>query len=329
MLPPLRTHSDHSALSTQYSALTLLALLLLLAVTLTPVCAVPVDLDQEITNSIGTKLILIPSGKFLMGSPKNEKDRNDNEQQHAVEITKPFYLGVHTVTIGQFRQFVDDAGYQTEAEKDGQGAWGYDPDKKAYETGKQYNWQHAGWKQTDDHPVVNVTWNDAVAFCDWLSKKEGKTYRLPTEAEWEYSCRAGTKTRFWCGDEEETLKPVANMADASLKEKWPAASGAVGAVVPWDDGYPFTAPVGKFNANAFGLCDMHGNVWQWCADWYDGDYYKDSPAQDPQGPDSGEFRVFRGGSFANVPRYCRSAYRDGFVPSRRNYDIGFRVVRVR
>ena len=118
----------------------------------------------------------------------------DSEEQHEVEITKPFHMGVYTVTVGQFRQFVKDAGYKTEAEKDGAGGWGYNAARKAFDSDQKYNWQNVGWEQTDDHPVVNVTWNDAVAFCDWMSKKEDKQYRLPTEAEWEYSCRAGTTT---------------------------------------------------------------------------------------------------------------------------------------
>ena len=173
--------------------------------------------------------------------------------------------------------------------------------------------------------MANVTWNDAVAFCDWLSKKEGKKYRLPTEAEWEYSCRAGTKTRFYSGDDDDSLKAVANIADASFKKKYPEGDWAAS----WDDGYPFTAPAGKFKPNAFGLYDMHGNVWQWCADWYGEDYYKKSPGQDPQGPDAGPFRVLRGGSFLNVAHGCRSAYRFRRAPWNRYCYYGFRVVGVR
>ena len=285
------------------------------------------DQPKEITNSIGMKLVLIPAGKFIMGSPKDEKDRIDDENQHAVEITKSFYLGVYTLTVGQFRQFVKDSGYQTEAENSGNGGWGYNAETKSFAWDKNCNWQNVGWDQRDDHPVVNVTWNDTVAFCDWLSKKEGKKYRLPTEAEWEYACRAGTATRFYSGDNEETLKGVANIADASLKQKWSDGSGSV----PWDDGYPFTAPVGKFKPNAFGLYDMHGNVWQWCGDWYDKDYYKDSPRQDPQGPQEGgasAVRVFRGGSFYRGPRLCRSANRRSFAASSRTCCLGFRVVLV-
>ena len=286
---------------------------------LTRLSAVPAP-DREITNSIGMKLMLIPAGKFLMGSPKDEKGRSDDENQYEVEITKPFYLGMYTVTVGHFRKFVKDAGYQTEAEKDGQGGGGYNAEITDLDFGKKYNWQNTGWEQTDDHPVVNVTWNDAMAFCEWLSKKEGKKYRLPTEAEWEYSCRAGTTTRFYSGDDEETLKGVANLADASFKQKYPKAA----LVVKWDDGYPFTAPVGKFKPNAFGLYDMHGNVWEWCQDWYGA--YPQGKVADPQGPKEGKAHVMRGGSFNYFDAgYVRAANRDREVPSNRNLDVGFRL----
>jgi formylglycine-generating enzyme required for sulfatase activity len=252
-------------------------------------------------TSVGLELVLIPKEKFMMGSPPNEEGRYDNEGEkpHEVEITQPFYLGKYTVTRGQFRQFVQATGYKTDAEK-GEKGWnyGYDAEKKSFEDNPKYNWLNPGFAQTDEHPVVLVSWNDAVAFCAWLEKKEGKKYRLPTEAEWEYSCRAGTTTRFYSGDADDSLKAVANIADASFKAKYPAATWAQG----WDDDYPFTAPVGKFQKNAFGLYDMHGNVWQWCQDWYGSDYYKNSPRQDPQGPGAGASRVVRGGSFRNAPR---------------------------
>ena len=132
--------------------------------------------------------------------------------------------------------------------------------------------------------MVNVSWNDAVAFCKWLSRKEGKTYRLPTEAEWEYACRAGTTTRYYSGDDPETLAKVANVADATAKAKFPDWKWTIKA----SDGYVFTAPVGQFKPNAFGLYDMHGNAWQWCADWYGKDYYGKSPVDDPKGPDTGD-----------------------------------------
>jgi formylglycine-generating enzyme required for sulfatase activity len=186
----------------------------------------------------------------------------------------------------------------------------------------EYTWKNVGWEQTDEHPVVNVTWNDAVAFCRWLSKKEGRTYRLPTEAEWEYACRAGTTTRFFSGDDENTLKDVANVADQSFKPIDPGATWA-----PWHDGYPFTAPVGRFKPNAFGLYDMQGNVWQWCSDWYSKDYYKNSPRQDPPGPDTPGARVVRGGSFGTYAARYRSAYRHFDGQGDRWPGLGFRVVR--
>jgi formylglycine-generating enzyme required for sulfatase activity/serine/threonine protein kinase len=293
---------------------------------------------KEVVNSIGMKLVLIPAGKFLMGSPADEEGRYDDEgPQHEVEVTRPSYLGRYEVTRGQFRRFVGDTAYRTDAERDGVGGGGFDAEKSAFcEPKAEYSWRDPGFVQTDEHPVVNVSWDDAQAFCDWLSRKEGKTYRLPTEAEWEYSCRANARTRFHGGDEDSSLRRVANIADLSLKAEWNYQDltnkhfqrllSEWFEIVTWDDGYPFTAPVGRFQPNGFGLYDMHGNVWEWCADWYDKDYFKDSPTRDPRGPSAGSFRVARGGSVLSVPRRCRAAIRGIYGPAYRNQIIGFRVV---
>ena len=168
-----------------------------------------------------------------------------------------------------------------------------EPRKKEFDFNEKYSWRNTGFEQTDEHPVVNVSWNDAVAFCKWLSKKEGKTYRLPTEAEWEYACRAGTTTRYYSGDDPETLAKVGNVADAALKAKFPDWKYTIKA----SDGYVFTAPVGKFKPNAFGLYDMHGNAWQWCADWYGEEYYCASRPQTTQPAQIPEITV----SFVAVP----------------------------
>jgi formylglycine-generating enzyme len=241
--------------------------------------------------------------------------------QHRVRITKPFYLGAHEVTVGQFRQFVNDSGYKTDADKDGKGGYGFDG--KAWERKPEYTWRNAGFPQTDEHPVVNVSWNDADAFCRWLSKKEGQTYRLPTEAEWEYACRAGTQTRYCNGDDPEGLAEAGNVADAAAKSKFSDWTWAISA----NDGYVFTAPVGQFQPNAWGMYDMHGNACEWCADWYDGKYYGNSRTDDPAGPSSGTSRVLRGGSWGNRPFNCRSAYRDWDSPDFRRFTTGFRVAR--
>ena len=279
--------------------------------------------EKQITNSIGMKLTLVPSGEFQMGSGESAEktvafckkndgldlpaDRfMDEHPQHRVRITKPFYLGTYHVTRGQYRQFVKGSGYKTDAAR-GDDAW-----------------QNAGFEQTDEHPVVNVSWNDAVAFCKWLSRKEDKTYRLPTESEWEYACRAGTTTRYSSGDDPETLAKVANVADAALKAKFPGWKGTIKA----SDGYAFTAPVGQFKPNAFGLYDMHGNAWQWCADWHGEDYYGKSPADDPKGPDSGDGHLLRGGSWDSGPNLTRSASRVRITPDDNRQNIaGFRVAR--
>jgi sulfatase modifying factor 1 len=298
------------------------------------------DDSRVITNSIGMKLVLIPAGEFQMGSRESAEELAKAYQSygappaaafqgeyplHRVRITKPFYLGVHEVTVGQFRQFVTATGYKTDAEKGTmrKGAFGWNPDKKKLELDETYSWRELGFEQTDDHPVVNVSWNDAVAFCEWLSRKEGKTYRLPTEAEWEYACRAGTATRYYHGDDPEGLAQVGNVADATAKETFPDWEFPIAA----RDGYAFTAPVGKFKPNAFGLYDMHGNALEWCADWYAADYYKASPSEDPKGPDSGTNRVLRGGSWSDSPVDSRSAFRNRDVPAYRIDDNGFRLAR--
>src|SRR5208282_1582993 len=136
--------------------------------------------------------------------------------QHRVRITRPFYVGTFHVTRGQFRKFIADTDYKTDSERGAagfKGAMGWDPDTKMLGSNERYSWRNTGFEQTDEHPVVNVSWNDAIAFCQWLSRKEGSTYRLPTEAEWEYACRAGTTTRYSSGDDPEMLAEVGNVAD--------------------------------------------------------------------------------------------------------------------
>ena len=221
-------------------------------------------------------LVHVLGGEFTMGSPGTESDRIDNETQHGVSITKPFYLGVTEVTQEQYQKVM-----------------GTNPS------------QFKG----PQNPVEKVSWADAVEFCGKLSampaeKTSGHVYRLPTEAEWEYACRSGTTTAYGFGDDASRL-------------------GDYG----WFDGNSDskTHPVGEKKPNAWGLYDMHGNVWEWCQDWY-GDYPSGS-ATDPTGATSGSFRVGRGGSWNNFARSCRSAYRNRSAPGDRYDGLGFRVLR--
>ncbi len=279
---------------------------------------------KTLTNLLGMKLILIPAGEFLMGSEASDKEAADDEKpKHKVRITRPFYLGSTEVTVGQFRRFAESERYRTEAERDKRGGFGWNEKEAKFSQGYNYNWRSPGFAQDDDHPVVNVTWNDSVAFCQWLGKQEGQTYRLPTEAEWEYSCRAGTTSRYWFGDEPEWLAVQGNVADGSAKKKFPDWM-----TINATDEFVFTAPVGRFRPNPFGLFDVHGNVGEWCSDLYQKDYYAHSPEADPLGPIEAMSRVTRGGSWGDHPRYlCRSAVRNGHAPSNRGSGMGFRVVR--
>jgi formylglycine-generating enzyme required for sulfatase activity len=314
--------------------------------------AIPVPVNEaehvEITNSIGMRLVLIPAGEFQMGAdedptatlnafPYAPRDWLVGETpRHRVRINKPFYMAAHETTLREFLVFYHEAKYKLEAERDGKPSWGYNSQFQFVESRSFRPWQ-PGWEQTQDHPVNYLTWNDATAFCKWLSQQEGKKYRLPTEAEWEYACRAGTTTRYHSGNDPEDLVRFGNIADQDMKAHSQDSSMAVfkdgkktSSSMPFPyvsrrDGYPFTAPFGKFGANAFGLYDMHGNVREWCQDWYAENYYATSPADDPQGPSSGGKRVVRGGGFNITPVSNRAAQRDAIQPSDRNFDIGFRV----
>jgi formylglycine-generating enzyme required for sulfatase activity len=284
------------------------------------------ELALNLGDKVTMKLVQIPAGAFLMGSLKTEKSGKDDEVPHYVTISKPFYMGITHVTVDQFAAFVKDGGYRTDAENDG---WAYGVEIKdgAAEVKKVNgcSWRDPNFDQKGDHPVVQVSWNDAQAFCDWLSKRSGTTVSLPTEAQWEYACRAGSTTTYPWSDSPDDGKGWANCADQSLMKKlWNAPTPS--AFFNWDDGFAFTSPVGCYKANAFGLYDMIGNAWQWCQDRY-GDY--DAGAvTDPKGADVGSSRVLRGGSWADGPAICRSACRDA---SDRNGPhgvgcIGFRVV---
>jgi formylglycine-generating enzyme required for sulfatase activity len=244
----------------------------------------------------------------MMGSSNLEELRFANELQHEVTISRAFYLGTYEVTVEQFRAFILATRYQTEADT----------------KGKKDAWKEVGWPRNDRHPVLMVSRNDCLAFCRWLSAKEGRLYRLPTEAEWEYACRAGTTTRFHSGDAVESLRLVANIDDLSVKQwdpNWPAK--------PWNDGYVNTAPVGQFKPNDFGIYDMHGNVYEWCSDYYDPKAYKGGPRVDPTGPASGREGVIRGGCWWGTgvkDPNPRSALRVSVETGYTSGTVGFRVV---
>ena len=295
-----------------------------------------------ISNSINMKLVEIPAGEFEMGA---EADIAETMQKfpncdrtwmtaelprHKVRITKPFFMGQFEVTLNQFLKFYHDAKYKVDAEIDGNPSWGFDVNGKVIESQRFRPWDPVAWKIEPNHPVIYVTWDDAVAFCDWLSAKEGHIYRLPTEAEWEYACRAGTDQEYSFGNDPEELVKFANSADASrLNFFYPDSTDRDlrSRFLSKNDKFIWTAPVGKFLPNAFGLYDMHGNAWEWCSDWYDSTYYEESPSDDPAGPSSGESHVLRGGGFYDAPFHLRCARRNYELPSGRDYGSSFRIVR--
>lgn len=246
---------------------------------------VPIGKTIELDGGIKMEFVLIPSGEFDMGSPSSEKDRDNCEGQvHKVKISRPFYMGIYEVTQAQWNAVMGTTISQ-QRDKDS-------PSRPLQGEGTNY-------------PMYYVSWEEAVEFCKKLNQREGKRYRLPTEAEWEYACRAGTQTRFYFGDDESSLDAYTWHVNNSDHE---------------------THPVGQKKANAFGLYDMYGNVWEWCSDWYDEDYCSNSPSVDPKGPNTGTARVLREGAWDHPSRYCRSAARGGLVTVWRDRANGFRVV---
>jgi len=297
---------------------------------------------------LGIEFVRLPPGEFAMGSqespealalayPGLEPNRlaalSDEAPVHTVRITQPFEMSRYEITVGQFRAFVEQSGHVPESIADGTGGYGYNPayDPNTSSRGDAfegrlpaYSWRQPGFRQGDDHPVVNVTWNDAVALARWLSTVEGRRYRLPTEAEWEYACRAGGRGRYHHGDDPAGLLATGNTFDADAAVNWPHwRNRALGG----HDGYAFTSPVGRFQPNAFGLYDMHGNVWEWVSDWYAADYYQSSPTADPTGPADGGVKVRRGGSWHTWPLYARCSFRNWNTPETRYTLVGIRLVR--
>lgn len=240
-----------------------------------------------------------PAGMFLMGSPKDEEGRENDETQHRVTLTKGFWIMETLVTFGMFKEFVTNSAYEP---KGAPYVW-----KEGIQCrpNSDYSWLNPGYKQNGNYPVTCIRWEAAVAFCDWLEDKTGLTMRLPTEAEWEYACRAGTTEPF-SGNVDEMA--------------WhPSNSG-----MP-----PHPHSVATKKPNPWGIYDMHGNVWEWCQDWYE--EFSNKSVTNPTGPKNGSSKVLRGGSWASsgIER-CRSASRLG----RYNHDrwkyssnyLGFRVV---
>lgn len=270
------------------------------------------------------EFVQVPKGTFLMGAPESDGSASDDEKpQHKVTFTKPLWVGKYAVTKGQFAAFVAATKHQTDAEKDGKGGRGYDG-KQQFVRDPRYDWRETGWEQTDRHPVVSVSWNDAMAYTGWASKESKKVVRLLTEAEYEYVNRAGTTTRHFAGDHMSSVKGYANLADYSAKKKWGCAVSE-----GHDDGEPFTAPVGKYKPNGFGLYDTTGNVWSWCANWYHEEAYaaRKNGVVDPK-PGSekeGTERVVRGGSWQNIAVLSRPADKNRFPADHHYCDLGFRI----
>jgi formylglycine-generating enzyme required for sulfatase activity len=274
------------------------------------------------TDPFAGTFVRIKGGSFDMGSNDGE---SDEKPVHRVTLGE-YYLSKHEVTVTQFKAFVDDTGHQTDAEKgDGSYAWtGSTWEKK---TGVDWRCDVEGKRRPAseyNHPVVHVSWNDAAAYAQWVSRKTGERYRLPTEAEWEYAAGNGSRhTKYSWGNSDPSGKRGGNVADETAKARFSTWTIFTG----YTDGYVFTAPVGAFDPNDFGLHDMTGNVWEWCADWYGSDYYGSSPAANPTGPTSGSARVLRGGSWYGDPAVCRVADRYGSAPDGRDDYVGFRLAR--
>ncbi|MBQ7110224.1 MAG: formylglycine-generating enzyme family protein [Thermoguttaceae bacterium] len=256
-----------------------------------------------------------------MGSPESEASREADEGPQRKITVNGFWTLETEVTVGMWRSFVKATDYKMKSKE----GFGYNAATNKFEYGTQFTWESPGFPQTDEHPVTQVDWNGAKAFCAWLAEESGLPIRLPSEAEWEYACRAGTKTAYSFGLDAEELTKYGNVADDSAKRGLPRSLTEYWSFVSSDDDYVFTAPVKQFKPNAWNLYDMHGNVLEWCEDCYAA-YDDTKNDQKPVFVTEGSNRVLRGGSWDDCAGYCRSAIRDSFNPANRGSSCGFRLV---
>jgi len=243
--------------------------------------------DRLKDGTEGPSMVWIPAGSFRMGDIQGGGYKNE-KPVHKVSITQRFAIGRYEVTFAEYDKFVEATG----REKPNDRGWG-----------------------RGNRPVINVSWHDAVAYTEWLSQQTGKKYRLPTEAEWEYAARGGTDTKYWWGNTASH-----EYANYGVDRLW-------GGLAKGKDRWKYTAPVGSFAPNPFGIYDIAGNVWEWVQDWYDSDYYSSPPRSDPSGPAAGRLRVRRGGGWSNDASNCRAANRYASSPGVRINVLGFRLLR--
>ena len=285
-------------------------------------CALPAPAQTGDQPGPGTRfrdcdecpeMVVVPAGTFIMGSPSSEKGRYEREgPTHPVTIARPFAVGVHEVTRDEYSRFVSASGHSA-------AGWSClvyaDP---GWEERGGRDWRDPGFRQTPRDPVLCVSWEDAQAYASWLSVRTGNDYRLLSAAEWEYAARAGTSSRWYWGEDEAEQCRYANGADRSTRFGWRTGC---------DDGQPRTAPVGSYGANGFGLHDMLGNAFEWVRDCWNWSYAgaPDDGSAWEQGDCS--YRVLRGSSWANTPKYLRAAHRGGERAGFRSDYAGFRVAR--
>jgi len=256
---------------------------------------------QSFTDATtGMEFVFVKGGCYEMGDAFGDGE-GEEKPVHNVCVND-FHLGKYEVTVGQFRTFVQDTNYRTEAEK-GDGCYVWNGSK--WEKDGSKSWRSPGFSQDDNQPAVCVSWNDTQTFNDWISRKGGKSYRLPTEAEWEYAARSGGKKEKYAGTSNDN-----GLGDYAW---YHANSGSK------------THPGGQKRPNGLGLYDMTGNVWEWCQDWYGEKYYGESPRDNPHGPSSGQYRVVRGGSWGSGPQDVRAAFRSRPDPAYRLSISGFRL----
>ncbi len=278
----------------------------------------PLNTFDICDESLCQNFVLIHGGEFTMGSPEGEFLRGSDEAQHQVWVSD-FSLCRYAVTVAEFRRFLEASGYGTDVSKS--------PIRFINRHYRENVDNGVNWfkgvsgrmlpKSEDNHPVVHVNWHDAVAYCQWLTEKTGQAFRLPTEAEWEYACRAGTTTPFHTGEKLTTLQANHNKNNSYHKHRNKVYQQN-------------TVPINYFSPNASGVYNMHGNVWEWCSDWYGGSYYNECKSKgtvaNPEGPETGLVRVLRGGGWDCDARLCRSAYRFNSRPYLRENCVGFRLV---